>query len=106
MSGELVSARVRELREFVGMPVAEASQIAGLAPGELEQIEDGTRAAHELELHRLARAFGVRASYFSDSTDAFAADANVLGRLTGALTGEDRIEALRLLLYLRHAGEG
>jgi transcriptional regulator with XRE-family HTH domain len=100
----LIRQRLADVREFVGMSVAAAAEAADLSAEDLVAIERGLREVDDLELQRLARAYGVRGPYFTEPEDSRCDEAViVLGRLAGELTGGDRDEALRFAAYLRHA---
>lgn len=106
MNDIVMGGRLRATREYVGLDVPGAAAASGVVEGDLAAIEAGDAAVDEFTLKRLARAYGVRSSYFTEPEDELHAEAVVvLGRLAGELTGHDRDEALRFAAYLRHTIE-
>lgn len=104
MSNTELAGRLRTARDYVGLTIAETSTTCGIPEGMLAALELGRAEVDEVTLQRLAGAYGVRASYFTEPEEQLLAGAvTVLGRLGGELEGHDRDEALRFAAYLRHA---
>jgi transcriptional regulator with XRE-family HTH domain len=96
----IVGARVREVREYVCLSVAAAAEAAGLDPDVVAAIEAGTRQPEELELARLARAYGYPPAYFRNA-ESPGAPATGVPRLVADLTEHDRNELDRFTAFLR-----
>jgi transcriptional regulator with XRE-family HTH domain len=104
VTGPVDNQRLRAVREYVGLGIADAAEAGGLPEHELAAIEDGSTTLDDLVLQRLGRVYGLRTSYFTASEDELRDEAVVvLGRLAGELAGQDHDEALRFAAYLRHA---
>lgn len=101
-----VGGRLAEVREYLGIELAQAEVETGLPAADLAAIESGERPPDDLELARLARFYGHPVGYFLRAPDPLDASAvSVLARLTDGLTEHDRQEALRFAAYLRDASE-
>jgi transcriptional regulator with XRE-family HTH domain len=95
---------LREARVYIGMTASEAAASAGVAEDGLASIECGERLPDDLEVQRLARAYGYRTGYFTSEDDPLPDDTvAVLARLTRELSERDRAEVERFAEYLRHA---
>jgi transcriptional regulator with XRE-family HTH domain len=106
MSATSLPARLREAREYVGLAVADAAAAAGMADPELDAIERGARPPDELELERLARAYGYARGHFARPPQPLdEGTVAVVARLGEAMSDHDRREAMLFAAYLRDAGE-
>jgi len=98
--------RLAEVRQYLGIGLAQAEAETGIPEAYLTAIETGQRPPDDLELGRLARCYGHPVSYFLRPPDPLDPSAvSVLARLTEGLTEHDRQEALRFAAYLRDASE-
>lgn len=98
--------RLAEVRQYLGIELAQAEAETGIPKADLTAIETGQRPPNDLELPRLARCYGHPVGYFRRPRDPLDSSAvSVLARLTDGLTDHDRQEALRFAAYLRDASE-
>jgi transcriptional regulator with XRE-family HTH domain len=98
--------RLAEVRQYLGIELAQAEAETGIPEVDLTAIETGQRPPGDLELARLARCYGHPTGYFLRPPDPLDPSAvSVLARLTDGLTDHDREEALRFAAYLRDASE-
>jgi transcriptional regulator with XRE-family HTH domain len=102
---QLTSTRIRETRAYLAITLEDAAAAASIRQEQLQQIEQGQRTVDDLTIQRLARAFGCVPAYLTSEPVQDEDTIAVLARLTGGLTGPDRLEALRFASYLRHATE-
>jgi transcriptional regulator with XRE-family HTH domain len=100
-----VAGRLRELREYLCLTVEEAAALAAIEPSRLAALESGQAAADDVELARIARAYGHSTSYLRDGPSAPATSASRAGspRLLADLTEHDRTELARFTAFLRDA---
>jgi transcriptional regulator with XRE-family HTH domain len=101
-----LSGRLRDAREYVGLDVGGAAAAAGVPESELEALESGQRAPDDLELERLARAYGYGPGYFARDPEPLDESAvAAFARLGEVLSEHDRQEAMLFAAYLRDASE-
>lgn len=104
MSAWALAERLRATREYVCLDLGGAAAAAGIAVEELAALERGERAADELTLERLARAYGYGRGYFLREPDPLDdAGIAVVARLGEFMTEHDRGEALLFAACLRDA---
>ena len=96
----IAGARLREVREYLCLCVAAAAAAAGVDHDAVVAIEAGERRPEELELARLARAYGHPPAYFRDP-ESPGAPASGVPRLVADLTEHDRDELDRFTAFLR-----
>jgi len=95
-----IGARFREVRDYLCLTVADAAACAGLDDGDLLAIEKDERSLDELEIQRLARAYGYPAAYFRDSYRSMHATTTGQPRLLADLTEHDRGELARFTAFV------
>lgn len=102
MTAQAIAGRLRDARLYVGMSATEVEAATGISEVDIAAIEDGVRAADDLELRRLARLYGYASAYFFGHDDPLPDESlTILTRLTSELTEHDRQQALRFAAYLR-----
>jgi transcriptional regulator with XRE-family HTH domain len=94
--------RLAEARGYLELALDDVEERTGIA--HLEAIETGRRDATELEMARLSRLYGYSIAYLRDGDDEGDDHAVEAVARLGELTPEDRHEALRFAVFLRHAG--
>jgi transcriptional regulator with XRE-family HTH domain len=101
-----MAERMRAAREYVGIGRAEAAATAAMTESDLAALEAGRRAPDEIELERLASAYGYRRGYFARPPAPLDEPAvAVVARLGARLSDRDRREAMLFAAYLRDAGD-
>jgi transcriptional regulator with XRE-family HTH domain len=101
-----IAQRLRATREYVGMELAEAAGAAGVTECELAALEAGSRVPHDLELERLADAYGYRRGYLARPLAPLDEGAvAVVARLGERLSDCDRHEVMLFAAYLRDTGD-
>ena len=105
MNQQLTSRRIRETREYLAITLQDAAAAADIQQEQLQSIEEGRLTVDDLTVQRLARAFGCVPAYLTGEPAEDDDTIDVLARLTGDITGQDRLEALMFASYLRHATE-
>jgi transcriptional regulator with XRE-family HTH domain len=94
--------RLRESREFLGIPQEAVSQATGIPRPAISAIENGRRRVQATELERLASLYKFPVSYFltgeGETDDPPAVQA--LARAAYRLTEGDRAELLRYAQFL------
>jgi transcriptional regulator with XRE-family HTH domain len=99
-----LSETLKATREYLNIELDEAAGAAGLAPDLLAELEAGTQEPDEMQLHKIARGYGVRIGYFQQDQEGSEQDALVaLGRLSEQLSDADMEEAVRFATYLQFA---
>jgi transcriptional regulator with XRE-family HTH domain len=103
MAGDLAQ-RLREAREYVGLERTDAAAAAGMSEAALDAAERGKREPDDLELERLARAYGYARRHFARPAEPLdAATVAVVARLGDGMSDHDRREATMFAAYLRDA---
>lgn len=101
-----LAQRLREARAYVGLERTDAAAAAGMAEAELASTEHGEREPDDLELERLARAYGYARGYFGRPVEPLdAATVAVVARLGDGMSEHDRREAMLFAAYLRDAAD-
>lgn len=101
---ERLGERLRETRKYLGLKQEEVAAHLGIPRSALSEIENGRRRVEALELTRLARLYGQRASYFTGEDAPSAAmppDIAHIARQAANLSPRDREELGRFAEYLR-----
>jgi transcriptional regulator with XRE-family HTH domain len=102
----MIAERLRAAREYVGLDLPNAAASAGMTEPELEALEAGVRIPDDLELERLARAYGYRRGHFARPPEPLdEAAVAVVARLGDSMSEHDRGEAMLFAAYLRDAGD-
>jgi transcriptional regulator with XRE-family HTH domain len=96
-----LGGRLREVREYLCLSVADGAAAAGLDDDELVAIESDALLPDELALHRLAHAYGHPPAYFRQPRPDPAPSGAGVTRLLGDLTEADRAELDRFTEFLR-----
>lgn len=106
MSETTIATRLRDAREYVGLTVLDAAAAAGMADHDLDALERGARGADELELERLARAYGYARGHFARAPQPLDEDTVAfVARLGETMSDRDRHEAMLFATYLRDSSE-
>ena len=91
-----------DAREYLELELDDVVERTGIV--DLDAIEAGGRDATDLEVARLSRLYGYSVAYLrGEEPDDEERAVEVVARM-GELTPEDRHEALRFAVFLRHAG--
>ena len=102
-SGEWMKlgARLREVREYLGLAQADVAAATGIPRSAISDIERGQRKVDSLELKRFAKLYRYPVSYLLGEDTPEQEAATVLTRAVTDLTEGDRRELLRFAEYLR-----
>jgi transcriptional regulator with XRE-family HTH domain len=102
---EELSARLREVREYLGLSQQFVSDQTGIPRSAVSDIERGVRRVDSLELQRLAKLYRHPVSYFLGVSPAEESDALVaLRAATEDLDDQDLAEVMRFASFLRTYG--
>jgi|HubBroStandDraft_1064217.scaffolds.fasta_scaffold708872_1 transcriptional regulator with XRE-family HTH domain len=100
--------RLREVREYLGLPQEFVAKQAGLHRSALADIERGERKVDSLELARLAHVYRYPVEYFYGSEPDVPSDDGTLialNRTAGQLSEEAKQDVLRFAKFLRYYGD-
>lgn len=102
-----LAARLREVREYLGLSQQFVSEQAGISRSAVSDIERGVRRVDSLELRRLSRVYRYPVSYFLGEEERADDNATVMALRQAAseLTERDQEEVLRFATFLRHYGQ-
>ena len=99
----VLSSRIREAREYLGVPVAEIARVLGWEPAALERIEAGSTKITGEQLRRLSRLYRRPVTWFTGEFR-FEPGADLLRQVEG-LSERDRGEILEFAEYLQCAAQ-
>lgn len=99
--GQLLGARLKEAREYVGLKQDEVAKHLGIPRTGVSEIEKGKRNVSALELKKLAHLYQRPVPYFTGDDTAVPADVAYLARTASALSGTDRQELQRFAEFLK-----
>lgn len=100
-----LAERLREAREYLGLPQQFVSDQTGIPRVAVSAIENGRRRVDALELDALARLYKYPVDYFLEGTLEEPSDVHALAREARDLTERDREEVLRFARFLKAYGE-
>jgi transcriptional regulator with XRE-family HTH domain len=102
---EQLAARLREMREYLGMSQQFVASKTGIARSAVSDIERGVRRVDSLELRRLAEVYRYPVGYFLGVEEPEESQALAALRLAEAdLDADDMAEVVRFANYLRSQG--
>lgn len=99
-----LGARLKEAREYLGLPQEEVARFLEIPRTALSHIENGQRRIDALELKNLSLLYKRPVNYFTDDTDSdnnLPEDVAHLARAAKSLSESDRQELKRFADYLR-----
>ena len=103
ISPEILGARLRDAREYVGFSREEVARHLGLPEATMSRIESGTHRAAESELHSLTELYRTSVEFLTDPEpqqlgwESFPE----LDQASAHLSAADRDEVLRFIRFLR-----
>ncbi|HYN50735.1 MAG TPA: helix-turn-helix transcriptional regulator [Thermoleophilaceae bacterium] len=100
----LLAERLREAREYLGLPQQFVSDQTGIPRVAISAIENGKRRVEALELETLARLYKHPVAYFLEGSVEESPEINALAREARDLTEGDRAEVLRFARFLKSYG--
>lgn len=96
-----VSDRLREAREYVGLPRDYLSKESGVDLDAIDGFESGEREPTDLEIRRLGRVLGYPVAYFRGESEGIDAESiKAVARWAEELDADDREQAVRFAEYL------
>lgn len=103
-----LGARLKEVREYLGLSQQQVAQVTGIARSAISEIEHGRRKVDSLELRKFSKLYkypvsallGEQPGGDDGSLDAISA----LARAVGDLTEQDMTELLRYAQFLKFNG--
>ncbi|WP_204808751.1 helix-turn-helix domain-containing protein [Mycobacterium riyadhense] len=98
---QTLAARLREVREYLGLSQQYVASATGIARPAMSEIERGNRKVDSLELRKLARLYRYPVSYFLGVEDPSSGISSALGRVLVDLTSGDHDEVLRFAEFLQ-----
>jgi transcriptional regulator with XRE-family HTH domain len=101
---QLLAARLREVREYLGLSQQYVADKTGIARSAVSDIERGVRKVDSLELRKLARLYMYPVGYFFGEEEADE-EVRALARAVTDLTEDDRAEVVRFAQFLRYSAE-
>jgi transcriptional regulator with XRE-family HTH domain len=100
----LLAERLREAREYLGLPQQFVADQTGIPRVAISAIENGKRRVEALELETLARLYKHPVAYFLEGSVEEPPEINALAREARDLTEGDREEVLRFARFLKSYG--
>jgi transcriptional regulator with XRE-family HTH domain len=101
---QLLAAKLREVREYLGLSQQYVADKTGIARSAVSDIERGVRKVDSLELRKLARLYMYPVGYFLGEEEA-GEEVRALARAVTDLTQDDRAEVIRFAQFLRYSAE-
>jgi DNA-binding XRE family transcriptional regulator len=107
---QMVAARLRETREYLGLSQEEVAAVLGLSRPAITNMESGSRKVEAVELDQLAKLYGTTVAFLlhgdkkSASSDAESKVAFYARTLQG-LSQKDLEEVARFADFLRSSGK-
>jgi transcriptional regulator with XRE-family HTH domain len=107
---ELLSRRLREAREYLGLSQETVSEHLGVPRAAISAMETGKRKVSSLELKQLAKLYRRDYNYFLESDKELEESSEsedvskALFRITDQLKDSDREQVLRFAQFLKQAG--
>ena len=104
---QALGARLREIREYLGISQQNVAQATGIQRTAVSDIERGQRKVDSLELRKLSKLYRYPVSYLlgESGDDEAAAPVTALARVFDDLAEQDRQEVLRFAEYLRYSAQ-
>lgn len=105
---QALGARLREIREYLGISQQNVAQATGIPRTAVSDIERGQRKVDSLELRKLSKLYRYPVSYLlgeSGVDEEAAAPVTALARVFDDLTEQDRQEVVRFAKYLRYSAQ-
>jgi transcriptional regulator with XRE-family HTH domain len=104
---KILSERLREAREYLGLSQEEVAQHVGLPRPAISQIENGNRRVDAIELANLAKLYQRPVAYFTgEEPVGEPPQLELLKRAAAELSDKDRDEVLRFAQFLRTRAPG
>jgi transcriptional regulator with XRE-family HTH domain len=101
---QLLAAKLREVREYLGLSQQYVSDKTGIARSAVSDIERGVRKVDSLELRKLARLYMYPVGHFLGEEEVDE-EVRALARAVTDLTQDDRAEVVRFAQFLRYSAE-
>jgi transcriptional regulator with XRE-family HTH domain len=101
---QLLAAKLREVREYLGLSQQYVADKTGIARSAVSDIERGMRKVDSLELRKLARLYMYPVGHFLGEEEVDE-DVRALARAVTDLTQDDRAEVVRFAQFLRYSAE-
>ena len=102
-SPQELADRLREAREYLGLPQQLVADRTGISRVAISAIENGRRRVEAIELERLARLYRHPIGHFLGAEEADPPGVLALAREARTLSESDRQEVLRFARFLRSA---
>ena len=100
----LLAERLREAREYLGLPQQFVADQTGIPRVAISAIENGKRRVEAIELETLARLYKHPVAYFLEGSVETPPEITALAREARDLTQADREEVLRFARFLKAYG--
>jgi len=100
-----LAARLKEAREYLGLPQQFVADQTGIPRMAISAIENGKRRVEALELERLAALYRHPVAHFLGRDEPVPDSVRLLAREAGELSERDRAEVLRFAQFLRSYGQ-
>jgi transcriptional regulator with XRE-family HTH domain len=92
--------RLRELREYLGLPQQYVTAATGIPRSAVSEIERGNRKVDSLELRKLAKVYKTSVTRLLGEDPGVAPAFEALGRTLAGMSEQDQSEVLRFAEYL------
>ena len=97
----LLGQRLKEAREYRGLPLDHVAQHIGVSHATLSLMESGKRNVSAVELGQLAKLYKTTAESLAGYGSSDDESINTLAQATSTLSDKDREEVIRFAKYLR-----
>jgi transcriptional regulator with XRE-family HTH domain len=102
---ERLAARLREVREYLGLSQEFVAKHTGVPRAAISAIENGKRRVEAVELNALAALYKYPVTYFLDGALEEPASVRAIAREAAALTDRDREQVLHFAQFLKAYGQ-
>lgn len=92
--------RLRELREYLGLPQQFVTAATGIPRSAVSEIERGNRKVDSLELRKLAKVYKTSVARLLEEDSGVPTSFEALGRTLAGMNEQDQAEVLRFAEYL------
>lgn len=102
---EQLAARLRDVREYLGLSQEFVAQHTDISRAAISAIENGKRKVEAVELTALAALYRYPVTYFLDGALEEAASVRAIARAAGTLSERDREQVLQFAQFLKAYGQ-